>query len=134
MSGILFFFTSPAYYKTFIMEASPNHFESLLFKARDYAETRADLLKLKVADKTSETIAETTTTIVFLLFFAFFLLLFSTGLALLLGEWLGKTYYGFFVVAGLYGIAGVIFHVNRNKLVKTPVNNFIIGKFLKQAQ
>jgi len=116
------------------MEAIPNHFESLLSKAGDYAETRAKLLKLKVADKTSDTVSDAASTMVVWLFIAFFLLTFSTGLALLIGEWLGKSYYGFFIVAGLYGIAGIIFHINRKKLIKTPVSNFIIGKILKPAE
>ena len=113
------------------MEANTSHFESLLYKAGEYAETRADLLKLKLADKTSDTVSDAAASLVVFLLFAFLLLMLSTGLALLFGEWLGKTYYGFFVVAGIYGIAGIIFHINRKNFVKTPVSNFIIGKILK---
>ena len=113
------------------MEANTSHFESLLYKAGEYAESRADLLKLKLADKTSDTVSDAAASLVVFLFLAFFLLILSTGLSLLVGEWLGKTYYGFFVVAGFYGIAGIILHVNRKNFIKTPVSNFIIGKFLK---
>jgi Putative Actinobacterial Holin-X, holin superfamily III len=116
------------------MEAIPNHFESLLSQAGDYAETKAKLLKLKVADKTSDTVSDAAATLVILLFVVFFLFAFSIGLALLMGEWLGKSYYGFFIVAGLYGIAGIILRINRNSLVKTPVSNFIIHKILKSAE
>ncbi|MFT3936672.1 MAG: phage holin family protein [Chitinophagaceae bacterium] len=114
------------------MEASPNHFETLLSQAGDYATTKAELFKLKVADKASDTVSDAASTIVVLLMFCFFLLCASIGLALLLGEWLGKNYYGFFVVTGLYGIAGIIIHFNRKHLVKTPVSNFIISKILNQ--
>jgi hypothetical protein len=116
------------------MEAVPNHFESLLHKAGDYAETKVELLKLKVADKTSDTVSDAATAMVILLFAVFFLLTLSIGLALLIGEWLGKNYYGFFIIAGLYGIAGLIFRANKKSLVKTPVSNFIINKFLKSAE
>ena len=130
------FYLRSAYHKTFIMDAAhnTNQFESLLSKAGEYAETKVSLLKLKVADKTSDTVSDAATMMVSMLFVVFFVLTLSIGLALLIGEWTGKNYYGFFIVAGLYGIAGVIFHINRNKLVKTPVSNFIIAKFLKQAQ
>jgi hypothetical protein len=116
------------------MEAVPNHFESLLSKAGDYAETKVSLLKLKVADKTSDTVSDAAAMLVILLFVMFFIFTLSIGLALLIGEWLGKSYYGFFIVAGLYGIAGIIFSINRKALVKTPVSNFIISKILKSAE
>lgn len=112
----------------------PNHFESLLHKAGDYAETRVSLLKLKVADKTSDTVSDVASMLVVVLFFLFFLLVLSVGLALLIGEWLGKSYYGFFIVAGLYGIAGIIFSTSGKSLIKTPVSNFIIHKILKGAE
>jgi len=120
--------------KPFKMEAVPNHFESLLSKAGDYAETKVSLLKLKVADKTSDTVSDAATALVGLLFVVFFLLTLSIGVALLIGEWLGKAYYGFFIVAGLYGIAGIIFRMNRKSLVKIPISNFIINKILKGAE
>ena len=113
------------------MEAAPNHFESLLSKAGEYAETKATLIKLKFADKTSDTVSDAASSMVVGIFVGFFLLCFSVGLALWLGELLGKNYYGFFIVSGAYGIAGIVFHLNRKSLVKKPVSNFIITKILK---
>jgi Putative Actinobacterial Holin-X, holin superfamily III len=116
------------------MEAIPNHFESLLSKAGEYADTKATLFKLKIADKTSDTVSDAASTLVVGIFIGFFVLCFSIGLALLIGEWLGKNYYGFFIVSGFYGIAGIVFHLNRKNLVKTPVSNFIITKILKTPE
>lgn len=116
------------------MEASSGHFESLLFKAGEYAETKASILKLKVADKASDTVSDAAATMVVLLFGGLFTVMLSIGLALLIGEWLGKTWYGFSVIAAFYGIAGIVFHINRKNLIKTPVSNFIIGKFLKTPE
>ena len=118
------------------MEAihNTNQFESLLSKAGEYAETKVSLLKLKVADKTSDTISDAATMMVSILFIVFFVLTLSIGLALLIGEWTGKNYYGFFIIAGLYGIAGLIFRFNRKSFVKTPVSNFIIHKILQSAE
>ena len=115
------------------MESVPNHFETLLSKAGDYAETRAKLLKLKVADKASDTVSDAASALVITVFGVFFLLIFSVGLALLIGDWLGKSYYGFFIVAGIYAIAGIIFRANKERFVKTPVSNFILRKILKSA-
>ena len=115
------------------MESVPNHFETLLSKAGDYAETRAKLLKLKVADHASDTVSDAASALVITVFAVFFLLTFSVGLALLIGDWLGKSYYGFFIVAGIYAIAGIIFRANKDRLVKTPVTNFILRKIKKSA-
>jgi len=116
------------------MEAAPNHFETLLSKAGEYAETKATLIKLKFADKTSDTVSDAASSLVVGIFVGFFVLCFSVGLALWLGELLGKNYYGFFIVSGAYGIAGIVFHLNRKSLVKTPVSNFIITKILKSKE
>lgn len=115
------------------MESVSNHFETLLSKAGDYAETRAKLLKLKVADKASDTVSDAASALVITVFGIFFLLIFSVGLALLIGDWLGKSYYGFFIVAGIYAIAGIVLRANKDRFVKTPVSNFILHKILKSA-
>ena len=116
------------------MKAQPSHLESLISQAGEYAETKVTLFKLKIADKTSDTVSDAASSLVVLLFVSAFVLCLSIGLALLIGEWLGKNYYGFFIVAGIYGVTGIVFHINRKSLVKTPVSNFIIGKILKTQE
>jgi hypothetical protein len=112
------------------MEAT-THLDTLLSKAGDFVETKTTLWKLKAVDKTSDTVSDVVSSLVVVLFIVFFMLLLSIGIALLVGGWLGKTYYGFFVVAGFYGIAGIIIYASRNHWIKMPVANFIIRKILK---
>lgn len=112
------------------MEAT-SHLDSLISKAGDFVETKTTLWKLKAVDKTSDTLSDVASSIMVILFIMLFILVFSIGIALLLGEWLGKNYYGFFIVAGLYGIAGVIAYKYRKSWIKAPVSNFIIHKILK---
>jgi len=116
------------------METASNHFESFIAEAGAYAATKAGLFKLKVADKTSDTVSDAASSLVVLLFVGAFLFCLSIGLALLIGVWTGKSYIGFFIVAGIYGIAGIVFHIYRKSLVKTPVSNFIINKFLNKPE
>jgi hypothetical protein len=112
------------------MEAT-SHLDSLLSKAEDLIETKTTLWKLKAVDKTSDTVSDVVSSLVVILFIASFILILSIGVALLIGEWLGKTYYGFFMVAGFYGIAGIIIYALRKDWIKMPVSNFIIRKILK---
>lgn len=58
-------------------------------------------------------------------------LVLSIGVALWLGELLGRIYYGFFVVAGFYLLAGIIFHLYLHQWIKRPVSNLIIKQALQ---
>jgi len=55
----------------------------------------------------------------------------NLGLALWLGEILGKTFYGFLVVAAFYGIIGMIIHFFMHKWLKKLVSDYIIKHMLK---
>jgi hypothetical protein len=59
------------------------------------------------------------------------MLFLSLGLAGWLGEILGNAYYGFFVVAAFYGIAGIIIHFFMHKWLKKMVRNNFIKQVLK---
>jgi hypothetical protein len=108
------------------MENQSSPIESLLDRAKDYFETRLDLLKLKAVDKTStivSTFIAKTAIILLVFFFIFFL---NIGIALLIGDLLGKSYYGFFIVAGIYGITGLVLHLGKEKIIKRPISDAII--------
>lgn len=110
------------------MENQPNHFESLFEKAGDYLETRLELWKLKATQKSSDVISSIASKLVLAGIMMLFFILFNIGIALVLGEWLGKPYYGFLLLAGFYLIAGLIFSSFKNKWVKDPVTQAIIKK------
>lgn len=105
-------------------------FEALLERAEDYTKTSIELIKLKAIDKISDGASSAASKVVALFFFISFFLMLSVGLSLLIGELLGKAWYGFMVMAGLYGILfAVLFFVKHNWL-KTIVGNSIIKSML----
>jgi len=105
--------------------------ETLFDTLKQYGQTHIDLFRLKAADKFSEIVSSAIAAIiVFVVLFIFFALL-SIGIALLLGELLGKSYYGFFALGGFYLIIGLIFYSMRNKLLKAPLVNIMIKKLFK---
>ena len=104
--------------------------ESLLEKIKDYVETRIELLKLKAIDKSSGVISSILSFVVLAVFSLFFLILMSIGLALWIGDLLGKSYYGFFIVAFVYIIIGLVIFFGRKKWVKPPVEKIMINSFL----
>ena len=108
------------------MENQATPVELLIDRAKSYAETRFDLLKLKTIDKSSSFLSLLIAMLVIILIGFIALMLFSVGIALLLGNWLGGSYYGFFIVAGLYLITGFVLDSNRDKLLKSPFANAMI--------
>lgn len=106
----------------------PNVLESLFERTNDYLETRVELAKLKAIRKSSEIVSSVASKIVLGVLFCFFLMVLNIGLGLWIGELLGKTYLGFFALAGFYLIVGLIIYASRDKLLKIPVANSIIKK------
>jgi len=104
--------------------------EDLFHKATDYVETRVELARLKAVEKSADTASSIYAGLVVFFIAFLFITLLNIGLALLIGEWLDETYIGFFILAGIYALAGLVFYFNRNSWLKTPVNNKIIKKIL----
>ena len=113
------------------MQDQPSDIEILLAETGEYIETKTELWKLKGVDSFSDLSSSIVSTLCIILIGIFFIFIISIGFSLLIGEWLGKYYYGFFIVGGLYGIAGLICYAFRNRWFKEPVSNLIIKKLLK---
>ena len=109
------------------MQENPlNSIEALWQKISSYLETKILLLKLQAIDKSSAIIASIVSKLILLLAVIFFLFLINIGIALWIGSLLGKLYYGFFILAGFYIIVALLLYVFRKKLLKEPINNFLI--------
>jgi len=113
------------------MENKTNLFVPLLEKAVEYGNTSFELLKLKALEKTTEVVSSGLSDSIILIFMATFALMFNVGLALWLGEILGKIYLGFFAVAALYGVIAMIVRVFMYKWFKKIFSNKFIKYVLK---
>src|ERR1035437_6956703 len=85
------------------MEDNPNLLETLLERASEYGKTSIELAMLNTLDKTTDIISSFIPLSVVIILFVSCLLFLNLGLALWLGELLGKPFYGFFMVAAFYG-------------------------------
>jgi hypothetical protein len=113
------------------MEDNTKLLESLLERATEYGKTSYELVKLKTLDKTTDVVSTLIPHSVVVALIASFMLFLNLGLALWLGEVLGKTFYGFFVVAAFYIITGIIVHFFMHKWLKRLVGNYFIRHVLK---
>ncbi len=111
------------------MEAKANIIEPLLERAEEYTKTSFELLKLKSLDKTADIAATALSRLVTIVVLFVFVMTLNIALALWLGEVLGKNYYGFLVVALIYGVIALILSIVHPS-VKRWVNNSIITLML----
>ena len=113
------------------MEDNAKLIESLLEKVTDYGKTTFELVKLKALDKTSDVVSSLLPHGVVIILTVIFLIFLNFGIAVWLGEILGKIYFGFFVVAAFYGLIGFILHFFMRKRIKKIVHDNFIKQILK---
>jgi hypothetical protein len=116
------------------MENGTTALETLFEKTVVYAKTSLELYKLEVVHKASNIISSVTVGLIVFFVVVLFSLFLNIGMALLLGEWLGKFYYGFFAMAFIYIILAILFLLFQNRLIKNPICNFIIRKMIKKDE
>jgi fatty acid desaturase len=112
------------------MEDNAKLIETLLEKTAEYGKASYELMKLKALDKTSDIVSSFIPHAVVFVIIAVFMLFLNLGLAFWLGDILGRTCFGFFVVAAFYGILGIILHFFMHKWLKKVICNYIIKNVL----
>ncbi|MBS1602419.1 MAG: phage holin family protein [Bacteroidetes bacterium] len=113
------------------MEEQATDIDNLLSDAGDYIETRTALWKLKAIESLSDVSGELVSGLGMIVISSFVVIIFSIGLALLVGDWVGKSYYGFFIVGGVYAVIALVLYVRRGHWLKEPFSNMLIRKILK---
>lgn len=108
------------------MENKPTNIEELFQKLKEYADVRLNLFKLQGISKVSGLLSSAISFILIGVIFITFIVCLTIGLSLWIGDSLGKTYYGFFIVAGFYVIIGLILFLARGKILKAPISNKLI--------
>lgn len=112
------------------MEQQEGLIEGILSKVEDYGKTSIALAKLKAVQKIIPVATVFTSQLFVVGAFALFALLFNIGMALWIGELLGKSWYGFLAVAGFYLLLAIILHFVLAKWLRKPVSRFIIKQAL----
>jgi len=112
------------------METPSTAFESLFERVEAYIKTTLELSRLKFLESTITIITSLISRISVIITISLFVLVLNIGIALYLGELLGKNYYGFFIVAAFYLVVGIVLHFFLHKWIKKPVSDLIIKQAL----
>ena len=108
------------------MEKAFEKIEELADNIKQYVNNRIDAAKLTAAEKTSGVIANLIAGLIVAAVFMFFIVFASIAFSLLLGEWIGKLWAGFLIVAGIYLLIGIIVWIAREKIIRLPIMNALI--------
>lgn len=111
------------------MEEKANSIETLFERVVAYGNTSITLLKLQTLDKSSDVVSTLVPRLCILIVTAMFILILSIGTALWLSDLLGKSYEGFFIVAGFYLIVALVLFSVR-KWIKKRIGNLVVTEAL----
>ncbi len=115
--------TQPAENKIMFMEP-------LFVRAEEFGKTSLELIKLKAVDKTADVASTLISRGAVVLTLSMFTIIVNVGIALWLGDILGKSYYGFFCVAAFYCVLGVILYFFAHNWIKRSISGSIITQML----
>ena len=113
------------------METPVHTLEGLFEKVELYSKTSFELSKLKALETTTMVASTVLSRLTIIVVFSMFMLFFNIGIALFVGELLGRSYYGFLIVSGAYLLAGIILHFFLYKWIRKPLSDFIITQVLQ---
>ena len=108
--------------------------EMLFDKVEQYCNTTVELYKLKAIEKSADVFSSLTSRIIVLIIITLFFLFFTIGIALYIGELLGKSYYGFFAVSAFYAVLAIIFFIMRKPFLESIFNDYIIRQIFKEKE
>ncbi len=103
----------------------------LFSKLTAYLDTRLQIMKLKGVQKGASAGSALIAKSVLAALIFFFVTVLNIGIGLWIGDLLGHTYLGFFVLAGFYGLCILLYLGMQEKVVKTPIENSIIRQMTK---
>lgn len=110
------------------METPPSLIESLFERIEVYGKTTLELSKYKMMEYMSVVITLLTSRLIVFIVLVLFVSFLSFGMALYLGDLLGKPYLGFFIVAVFYLIVGVVLFFSLHKWIKEPIGDLLISQ------
>lgn len=108
--------------------------EGLTDHVKEYVNTRIEITKLHIADKTSQVIGNMIAVGIVAVLFLFVVVFGSIAGAWALSDWLGKPYSGFLIVAGFYLLLAIIVWAAKQRLIRFPVMNAIIKQLYKKER
>lgn len=108
--------------------------EDLAKNTRLFLKHHVSLIKLEAAEKTSKIVSNGISLVFISMIFFLFAFFFGLTLAVMLQFIVGELYLALLIVAGFYGVIGIIIWKFRNKLIRIPIMNSILHELFKDSE
>ena len=106
--------------------------EELADHVKEYINNRIASMKLSVAEKISAVLSNIIALLIVLTVFVFFIVFSGIALAFLFAKLTGEYYWGFLIVAGIYGLTGILVWTLKEKIIRLPIMNAILQQLFKE--
>jgi len=116
------------------MEEKKTPVEVLLERGQAYIKTSVQLFKFKTTNKAAEITSNLASGLIILILITLLFINLNIGIALLIGDLLGRIWLGFLILSGFYGVVGILIYIFRNSWIKKPVSNAVIKQLLKEEE
>jgi hypothetical protein len=114
------------------MSQTEESLEDLLNNTEQYGRSAIEIAKLKVLQSTITVASYGIARISNLFIFLIAISLVSVGLSVWIGTMMGELYYGFFIVAGLYALLGIIQYFFLGKWIHRVIGETLIKNVLHE--
>lgn len=112
------------------MEEKKANLEVLFERAMEYTRTSITLFKMKSVERISELVSRFAIVLVFVVIALLFFLNLNIGIAILIGESLGKMWLGFIIVSLFYLFVGLLFYIFKETLIKRKISDSIVSQMM----
>lgn len=102
-----------------------NNISSLPNDVVEYINLQIDLVKLQITEKSTNVISNIITYIILSVVGIFMLICLTIGGALAINTNFDNNYAGFFIVAGIYFLLGIILYVSRKALITNKIADIL---------
>ena len=118
---------------TFNNETMPNGTETkevLVDHLKKYIATNIEKVRLEFVERTAVIVAGLINQLVVGIVFLLFIVTVSIGLGIYLSTFFDNNFAGFFIVAGVYLLLGIIMLASGKKMIEEPSRDLLIKKIL----
>ncbi len=113
------------------MNDDPNVIDDLFKRASEFSVTYFELQKLKMVKRITVSVSEMVPGLIAVSLVIIFLLFISLALALWLGDYLGRIYLGFLIVAAFYLATGLICYFLFKGRIKKNTASYLIKQVFR---
>ena len=108
--------------------------EELVDDVKEYVDVRIESAKRARAEKTSLVVANAAAGIAVVIALIFFAVFLAIGFSILIGEWIGKPWAGYMIMAAICLIKAAVIWAARKRIIQIPLMNALIKQLFSNSK